>query len=154
MKTVDFTYDLKDIGTVAASVLEHLTSKTVLFDGAMGAGKTTFIKALLKAMKSDDVGSSPTFSLINEYNIPNDKIYHFDCYRIESIDEAFDLGIEDYLNSTNWLLIEWPENIKELLPEDTQTITIVDLNNNNRSLKLTIETENLTKNSAMTEPKF
>ncbi len=154
MKTVEFTYHLKDIESVAGHVLKNLTSKTILFNGSMGAGKTTFINALLKAMHSDDVATSPTFSIVNEYVIPNDKIHHFDFYRIESLDEAYNFGIEDYFNSNHWLFIEWAERIEELLPEDTQTITIIDLNNNKRSLKLTIETENLTKNNAMTEQKF
>nr|WP_296384088.1 tRNA (adenosine(37)-N6)-threonylcarbamoyltransferase complex ATPase subunit type 1 TsaE [Winogradskyella sp.] len=151
---MDFTYHLKDIDAIAACVLEHLDSKTILFNGSMGAGKTTFINALLKAMHSDDVATSPTFSIVNEYAIPNDKIYHFDFYRIESLDEAYNFGIEDYFNSSNWIFIEWPKRIKKLLPEDAQTITITDLNDNKRSLKLTINTENLTKNIAMTESKF
>ena len=154
MKTIEFTYHLKDIDAIAASVLEHLESKTVLFNGTMGAGKTTFINALLKAMHSDDVATSPTFSIVNEYNVPNDKIYHFDFYRIESIDEVYNFGIEDYLNSNHWLFMEWPGRIEELIPEDAQTITITDLKENIRSLKLTINTNHLTENTAMAEPKF
>jgi tRNA threonylcarbamoyladenosine biosynthesis protein TsaE len=154
LKTVEFTYDFKDIDAVASHVLKHLTSKTILFKGAMGAGKTTFINALLNAMDSTDSATSPTFSIVNEYITPNDKIYHFDCYRIESLDEAYNFGIEDYLTSGHWLFIEWPDRIEDILPEDRQTITITDLNKNKRSLKLTIKKENLTKNIAMTEPKF
>ena len=120
----------------------------------MGAGKTTFINALLKAMKSDDVATSPTFSIVNEYKLPNDKIYHFDFYRIESIEEAYNFGVEDYLYSNHWLFIEWPDRIEELLPENTQTITITKIDNNKRSLKLTINNKLLTENKAMTEPKF
>lgn len=154
MEIIEFTYHLKDIDAIAASVLEHLESKTILFNGSMGAGKTTFINSLIKAMHSNDVATSPTFSIVNEYSIPNDKIYHFDFYRIESIDEVYNFGIEDYFNSNNWLFMEWPERIKELLPEDAQTITITDLEDNKRSLKLTINTERLIENIAMTEPKF
>jgi len=149
VKTIEFTYHLEDIEATAASVLEHLVSKTVLFNGSMGAGKTTFINALLNAMQSDDTATSPTFSIVNEYNIPNDKVYHFDFYRIESIDEAYNFGIEDYLNSNHWLFMEWPERIEDLIPENHQAITITDLEDNNRSLKLTINTKHLTKNIAM-----
>lgn len=154
MKTIEFTYHLKDIDAIAASVLEHLDSKTVLFNGSMGAGKTTFINALLKAMQSDDVATSPTFSIVNEYSLPNDKVYHFDFYRVENIEEAYNFGIEDYLNSTNWLFMEWPERIEELLPIDAQSITITDIQDNKRSLKLTINNKNLTEKTAMTAPKF
>lgn len=154
MKTIEFTYHLKDIDAIAASVLEHFESKTILFNGAMGAGKTTFINALLKAMHSEDVATSPTFSIVNEYTVQNDKIYHFDFYRIESVEEAYNFGIEDYLNSNNWLFIEWPERIEELIPEDAQTITITDLKDSKKSLKLTINTNHLTQNIAMTAPKF
>ncbi len=154
MEYIEFTYHLKDIDATAKSVLEHLESKTILFNGAMGAGKTTFINALLKAMHSPDVATSPTFSIVNEYAIPSDKIYHFDFYRIESLEEAYNFGIEDYFNSNNWLFIEWPERLQELLPEENQTITITDLEDNKRSLKLTINTKHLTENKAMTVPRF
>lgn len=154
MEVIEFTYHIKDIDAIAASVLEHIVSKTILFNGAMGAGKTTFINALLKAMQSDDVATSPTFSIVNEYKIPNDKVYHFDFYRVESIEEAYNFGIEDYLNTKHWLFMEWPERIEDLLPKDAQTITITDLSDNKRSLKLTINTKHLTQNKAMTTVKF
>ena len=154
MKTIELTYHLKDIDAIAASVLEHLESKTILFNGAMGAGKTTFINSLLKAMYSTDVATSPTFSIVNEYSLPDDKVYHFDFYRIESLDEAYGFGIEDYLSSTHWLFMEWPERVQELLPEDAQTITITDLKDNKRSLKLTIKAKHLTEKIAMTAQKF
>jgi len=139
---------------MAKTVLEHLDSKIVLFHGHMGAGKTTFINALLKAMESDDVASSPTFSIVNEYKIPNDKVYHFDFYRIESLDEAYNFGIEDYLNSDHWLFIEWPDRVEALLPEDAQSMTITSMDDTVRSLKLTIDSKLLTENNAMTETKF
>lgn len=154
MHNIELTYHLNEINTVALDVLKHLKSKVILFDGKMGAGKTTFINALLKAMNSDDVATSPTFSIVNEYTLPNDKVFHFDFYRIESIDEAYNFGVEDYLYSNNWLFIEWPNLIEELLPEKTQTITITKIDNNTRSLKLTINKKLLTENNAMTEPKF
>lgn len=154
METIEFTYQLKDIDATAKRVLEQLNSNIILFNGAMGTGKTTFINALLKAMDSNDVATSPTFSIVNEYIIPNNKVYHFDFYRIESLEEAYNFGIEDYLYSDNWLFIEWPERIEALIPENAQTINITSLNNTTRSLKLTINTKRLTENKAMTEPKF
>tara|TARA_R110002049_G_scaffold177010_1_gene344143 strand:+ start:122 stop:586 length:465 start_codon:yes stop_codon:yes gene_type:complete len=154
VKTIEFTYHLKDIDAIAASVLEHLDSKTILFNGSMGAGKTTFINAVLRAMHSNDVATSPTFSIVNEYSLPNDKVYHFDFYRIENIDEAYNFGIEDYLSSNYWLFMEWPERIEELLPNDTNTITITDLEDNKRSLKLTINAKHLTEKRAMNTVKF
>ena len=154
MHNIELTYHLNEINTKALKVLNLLESKVILFRGEMGAGKTTFINALLKAMKSDDVATSPTFSIVNEYKLPNDKIYHFDFYRIESIEEAYNFGVEDYIYSNHWLFIEWPDRIEELLPENTQTITITKIDNNKRSLKLTINNKLLTENKAMTEPKF
>jgi tRNA threonylcarbamoyladenosine biosynthesis protein TsaE len=151
---IEFTYHIKDIDAIAVNVLEHLASKTILFNGSMGAGKTTLISALLKAMKSNDVVTSPTFSIVNEYATPNDKIYHFDFYRLESLEEAYNFGIEDYLNTDHWLFIEWPERLEAILPEDSQTVTITYLEDDIRSLKLTIKTNHLTENKAMTVPKF
>ena len=141
MKTLEFTYRLNDIDAIASKVLEHLNSKIIIFNGEMGAGKTTFINALLQAMGSNDAATSPTFSIVNEYDLSNDKVYHFDFYRIESIEEAYNFGIEDYLSSNHWLFMEWAERIEELLPENTQTITITDIQDNKRFLELTLNTK-------------
>ena len=150
---MEVIYHIDEIDAQAHQVLKQLSTKTLLFKGAMGVGKTTFINALLKALKSEDTATSPTFSIVNEYVLPNDKVYHFDCYRLESLEDAYNFGIEDYLNSDHWLFIEWPEVISQALPKQYQTLTITDLTNDKRSLKLTIIKENLTKNNAMTEPK-
>ncbi|WP_218841845.1 tRNA (adenosine(37)-N6)-threonylcarbamoyltransferase complex ATPase subunit type 1 TsaE [Winogradskyella ursingii] len=154
MKTIEFTYHLSEIDEVALRILENLNSKTILFNGEMGAGKTTLIKSLLKVMGSDDIATSPTFSIVNEYNISGDKVFHFDFYRIENLEEAYNFGLEEYLDNGHWQFMEWAENIEPLLPEDAQNIDITKIDDNTRSLKLTIETNNITEDKAMTAPKF
>lgn len=113
----------------------------ITFDGAMGAGKTTFITALVKALGVDDdeAASSPTFAIINEYRSDTTAqlIYHFDLYRVESLDEALDLGIEDYLDSGALCLIEWPDRIADLLPDDVTRVHIsVDDDTDERTLTI------------------
>jgi len=154
LQTLNFTYCINDIHTIASEIVKHFDSKIILFNGEMGAGKTTLIKALLKAMGSGDIATSPTFSIVNEYKLPNDKVYHFDFYRIESIEEAYNFGIEEYLNSDNWLFMEWANRIEALLPENFQTLSITDLGNNKRALKLTINTNKPTDYKTMTVSKF
>ena len=154
MQNIELTYHINEIDDVALKVLNNLEYKALLFNGEMGAGKTTLINAILRAMKSEDTATSPTFSIVNEYKSPKGSIYHFDFYRIESLDEAYNFGIEDYLYSNNWLFIEWPDRIEEILPENTQTVTITKIDNETRNLKLSINDKLLTENKAMTEPKF
>ena len=142
MKTVEFTYKLEDIDDVAKRILTSLSSKIVLFYGDIGAGKTTLINAIIKGMQSEDTATSPTFSIVNEYRLPNERVYHFDFYRIKAIEEIYDIGIEDYLNSGHWLFIEWPDKVMSLLPEDINIIDITTTTEKTeRSLKLTINTK-------------
>ncbi|MDO7171395.1 tRNA (adenosine(37)-N6)-threonylcarbamoyltransferase complex ATPase subunit type 1 TsaE [Mariniflexile sp. AS56] len=112
---MEINYQLADVDAVVKELLKHLKSKTILFYGDMGVGKTTFIKGLVKELGSTDEVSSPTFSIVNEYELKNDKIFHFDLYRIKSLEEAYNFGIEDYLDSDHWVLIEWPEHIIPIL---------------------------------------
>lgn len=131
------TYSLSEIETVATKMLPYLTNKIILVNGEMGAGKTTMIKALCKALKSPDVVSSPTFSLINEYRTANDKpLYHFDCYRIENEEEAYDFGAEEYLYSGHLCFIEWSENIASLLPEECTSLLIEKIDATTRKITL------------------
>ena len=106
------------------------------FYGAMGAGKTTFIKAICRELGSSDYVTSPTFALINEYSTNNGSvIYHFDFYRIKKLEEAFDLGYEDYIYSGNYCLIEWPEMIEQLLPDGIVEVRIRETDNNSRLIE-------------------
>lgn len=143
-----FTYQLNDIDDLAKRLVKEFKHKVILFNGEMGAGKTTLIKAIAKAMDSIDIVTSPTFSIVNEYQLPNDKIYHFDFYRIEDIEEVYNFGVEDYLYSKHWIFIEWSEKIISLLPEDVCILDISIDNTTERILKLTIKTNNLTENNA------
>ena len=109
------------------------------FDGEMGAGKTTFIKKLCEEMGTMDVVNSPTFAIVNVYDVEQPykgEVYHFDCYRLKDIQEAMDFGAEEYLYSGNYCFIEWPEKIEALLPEDTVRVKIVPQENGERLLIL------------------
>lgn len=132
---MSLTYELSDIDSIAMQLLTRVKSKTLLFYGEMGAGKTTLIKALVKALGAPDLVSSPTFSLVNEYQSNQGKIFHFDFYRIEDEAEALDMGIEDYLNTDSWKLIEWPQKIETILDENSQKLEISVLPNGTRKLK-------------------
>lgn len=139
MKT---TYELETIKEVAQLLLETVNSKTILFYGDMGVGKTTLIKALVSELGGGQV-SSPTFSIVNEYAIKNGLVYHFDFYRINEIHEVYDIGIEDYLDSKQWIFIEWPEKIREILPLKSD-ISYIKLNKNgSRTLNIESFEENI-----------
>ena len=129
------TYELSEIDRIAMQLLSEVKSKTLLFYGEMGAGKTTLIKALVKALGAPDLASSPTFSLVNEYQTDQGKIFHFDFYRIEDEMEALDMGIEDYLNLDTWKFIEWPQKIEKLLDENVQKLDISIKSEGTRMLK-------------------
>lgn len=118
---------LNGIDTAAEKFLDGIGDrKIVAFYAPMGAGKTTFTTALCRRLGvSDDAVSSPTFSIVNEYRTGSgDNVYHFDFYRISRIEEAFDIGFYDYVDSGSLCLIEWPENIESILPEETLKVRI------------------------------
>ncbi|WP_300568985.1 tRNA (adenosine(37)-N6)-threonylcarbamoyltransferase complex ATPase subunit type 1 TsaE [Flavobacterium sp.] len=130
-------FNLDEINTVVEKVLAENPEKVILFNGEMGAGKTTFIKSLCKKLGVENPTSSPTFSLVNEYQITtNQLVYHFDMYRLKNQNEALDMGIDEYLYSGNWCFIEWAENIPDLIPKNHSVITISVLNDGKRSLEL------------------
>ncbi|MFT5436135.1 MAG: tRNA threonylcarbamoyladenosine biosynthesis protein TsaE [Ulvibacter sp.] len=129
------TYMLKDLPQIANQIVLKATAKTILFYGEMGVGKTTLIKEIAKRIGVNEMINSPTFSIVNEYEFEDDKLFHFDCYRLESEEEALDIGIEDYLFSSHWNLIEWPEKIENLVPEKKMIIELIKNKNGSRTLK-------------------
>ena len=118
---------LDKIHTASKEFLTHMGSgKVFAFYGKMGAGKTTFIKAVCESLGVSDVITSPTFAIVNEYTTAdNTPVYHFDFYRIKKIDEVYDMGYEDYFYSGRPCFLEWPELIEDLLPEDVVKVSIV-----------------------------
>ena len=133
-----FCKDEKMLGSVADQILDFAgDDKIWLFEGAMGAGKTTLIKAICAQLEVEDLVNSPTFSIVNEYqSVQGATIYHFDCYRIESDEEALDIGIEDYFYSDNLCLIEWPSRVENLLPEEHLVVEITVTDHQERIIKL------------------
>ena len=127
-------YSLKNISKVSQKIIENIKYKIIVFEGEMGSGKTTLIKSICKKIKTTDNVSSPTFSLINEYKSQNSIIYHFDFYRIKNINEAYDFGANEYIDSGRLCLIEWGFKIKEMLPEQYHIIKIKKISKNLREL--------------------
>jgi tRNA threonylcarbamoyladenosine biosynthesis protein TsaE len=131
------TYQLADLSQIANWIIKNASSRTVLFYGAMGSGKTTLIKEISKQLGVQDVTSSPTFSLVNEYQSENDElVYHFDFYRINDEEEAYDIGIEEYFDNDAWCFVEWPEKVQNLLPLEASVIKLTINPDNTRTLEL------------------
>ena len=115
---------LDELDKVAEAVIDSLDGRTVVaFDAPMGAGKTTLIGRIARHLGSEDDTTSPTFAIVNQYE-GDRTIYHFDMYRIDRIEEALDFGTEEYLSSGELCLVEWPEKIEALLPDDTMVVKI------------------------------
>ncbi|MBR5595643.1 MAG: tRNA (adenosine(37)-N6)-threonylcarbamoyltransferase complex ATPase subunit type 1 TsaE [Alistipes sp.] len=115
---------LAELDKVAKAVIDSLEGRTVVaFDAPMGAGKTTLIGRIARYLGSEDDTTSPTFAIVNQYE-GDRTMYHFDMYRIDRIEEALDFGTEEYLSSGELCLVEWPEKIEALLPEDTMVVKI------------------------------
>ena len=117
---------IEELPVIASALLEkHGNKRVFLLRGAMGAGKTTFMQAVVKQLQSEDTVSSPTFAIVNQYEINrNNYIYHFDFYRIKNLKEAIDIGFEEYLYSGDYCFIEWAENVEELLDDDVVNVFI------------------------------
>ena len=129
-------FSLDEISEVSKEILSQNPKKVILFYGEMGAGKTTLIKALAKSIGVNDATSSPTFSLVNEYQTDSeDFVYHFDVYRLKNESEAYDMGMEEYLYSGHWCFIEWAEKIPTLIPNEHSIIKIKSLSNGYRELE-------------------
>ena len=130
------TLDL--IHETARQFIDQIGTRTIFaFNGKMGAGKTTFIKAICEEMGVQETVNSPTFSIVNEYEASDGRIiYHFDCYRINKIQEALDLGAEEYLYSGNLCFIEWSENIAPILPDSFVPIDILEMDNGKREITI------------------
>ena len=134
---MEIEYSLTELDQVSKIILDHWEVPVLLFNAPMGAGKTTLIKALCETIGVRDSVSSPTFSLVNTYKTLQDQLlFHFDFYRLNSIDEAFDIGIEEYLDSGHRCLIEWPDMIRTLLPASVNEIKIEILGQESRKLTL------------------
>ncbi len=127
-------YTLTDLPDVANKIISNIKEKIVLFEAEMGVGKTTLIKEICKHLGVQSVISSPTYSLVNEYECNDGLIYHFDFYRINDEEEAYQIGFEEYLDSNEWIFIEWPENVAGLLPESSTRIKIKIVDGNKRIL--------------------
>mgnify|MGYP003605082662 FL=1 len=134
---MNIIFSIDQLEEVAQKIIANNPKKVILFHGEMGVGKTTLIKQLCRNLGVTDATSSPTFSLVNEYEADNNQlVYHFDFYRLNKETEALDMGIDDYLYSGNWCFIEWAEKIPNLIPNTHSVITISLLPDGKRSLTL------------------
>lgn len=130
-------FALSEIELVAQQVISSIKHKVVLFNGEMGAGKTTLIKEIVKQMEVTQPTGSPTYVLVNEYLTNNGQvIYHFDAYRLKNINEAYDMGFDEYLDSGSYCFIEWPERVSAILPEKCTTITIKKISEQVRTVQV------------------
>nr|WP_216650591.1 tRNA (adenosine(37)-N6)-threonylcarbamoyltransferase complex ATPase subunit type 1 TsaE [Mucilaginibacter sp. SG564] len=128
---------MADLPAVAEAIIAHAGNNRIfLFYGDMGAGKTTLIKSLCSFLGTEDTVTSPTFAIVNEYQRPEDKIYHFDFYRLKDQTEALDMGYEEYFYAGAYCFIEWPEKIPDLLPDHYTRISIKAVNNGLREVNM------------------
>ena len=128
---------LSEVPIIAKEIIQNSTSKIILFHGDMGVGKTTLIKEICKTLGTEDLISSPTFSIVNEYITSNDEtIFHFDFYRIDNEEEVYNIGVEDYFDSNHWCLIEWPSVVENLLPLENVNVYLTSLEDGQRNIQI------------------
>ena len=135
---MNYTFSIDNIHDAAKTFINNMgTGKVFAFYGKMGAGNTTFIKAVCEELGVTDVITSPTFAIVNEYrsDTTGELIYHFDFYRIKKLEEVYDMGYEDYFYSGALCFLEWPELIEELLPSDAVKVTISETDNGDRMIE-------------------
>ena len=130
------SFNIAGINSIAKEILQSVNSKVLLFYGELGVGKTTLIGEIVKELGCLSDVSSPTFSIVNEYKVKEGLVFHFDFFRIENEEEVYDIGFEDYLDSDNWIFIEWPEKIELLLPDHVNEIRLEKEQENSRIIKL------------------
>lgn len=137
MKTMQIG-SLAELPDAAEEIIRSLGGRTIVaFRGEMGAGKTTLIREIAARLGSDDVVTSPTFAIVNQYAAAEGRtLYHFDFYRIDRLEEAYDFGYEEYFDSGDLCLVEWPEKIEPLLPENTMNVRITALSEQERRIEI------------------
>jgi len=135
LKKINFSS--QEVINIGRNVLSEQDSRCIAFYGDMGSGKTTLIKGMLKVLGAVDQGSSPTFGLVNEYHDDEGNLlaYHFDFYRIQSLEEALDMGLEDYFTSDAYIFMEWPEKVRDLLPEGHTRVHLYFIDENTRRIE-------------------
>lgn len=131
-------HNLDELESIAPKILAAIgRSRVVAMDAPMGAGKTTLVKALCKALGSISVVNSPTFAIINDYELPTGaSVFHFDLYRLKNIDEAYNMGFDEYFYSGNYCFVEWPDIAADLFPPDTRKLTISVADDGSRTITI------------------
>lgn len=130
------SFNITEINSIAKEILRSVNSNVLLLYGELGVGKTTLISEIVKELGCETDVSSPTFSIVNEYEVKGGLVYHFDFYRIDNEEEVYDIGFEDYLDSDHWIFIEWPEKISSLIPDKINEIHLEKVDEHNRIIKL------------------
>lgn len=134
---MNIIYNIKDLASISKTILSKRSFNVFCFYGNLGAGKTTLIRAILEHLGADVPAKSPTFSIVDEYELPDkSKAYHLDCYRLESEEEAYDMGLEECFMEDAWVFVEWPDKIASLLPVNRLEISIENMGSDQRELHI------------------